>query len=177
LTLESVLYVSGKVQRRPGSNENMNLATGKYEVSASTIVLLNKANLPVIVNDHSILPKEETRLQHRHLDLRRKYLHNNLVTRAKIAKIIRNFLDEKGFIEVETPTLFKPTPEGAREYLVLTRSVGHCYALPQSPQQFKQLLIAGGIEKYYQFARCYRDEPLRSDRQPEFTQATNYFKF
>lgn len=165
---EYVLKVVGTVVER--ENKNPNLATGEIEIKVSDIEILNTSNvLPFELENTTAT--EETRLKYRYLDIRREEIKNNLITRHKITKSIREFLDNEGFIEVETPILNKSTPEGARDYLVPSRIYkGSFYALPQSPQIFKQLLMVGGIEKYYQLSRCFRDEDLRSDRQPEFTQ-------
>ena len=166
---ESVIKATGKVCRREKTNKN--IKTGEIEVIVDTLVLINSANLlPFEITDNTSA-LEDTRLKYRYLDLRRNTLKNNIITRAKIMKSARNFLDNSNFIEIETPILCKSTPEGARDYLVPSRiSRGEFYALPQSPQIFKQLLMVAGFEKYYQIAKCFRDEDLRADRQPEFTQ-------
>ena len=166
---ESVIKVTGRVCKR--ENANKNIKTGEIEVIVDTLVLINSANLlPFEITDNTSA-LEDTRLKYRYLDLRRNTLKNNIITRAKIMKSARNFLDNSNFIEIETPILCKSTPEGARDYLVPSRiSRGEFYALPQSPQIFKQLLMVAGFEKYYQIAKCFRDEDLRADRQPEFTQ-------
>ncbi|KAI9915740.1 hypothetical protein PsorP6_006879 [Peronosclerospora sorghi] len=168
---ESVVQVSGVVRARPSNMCNDNMATGCVEVVVEEIVELNSCEcLPIQVSTSSEAVNEDTRLRHRYLDLRRSALQQNLVIRSQISLAARNFLCSEGFLEIETPTLFKSTPEGAREFLVPTRSEGLFYALAQSPQQYKQLLMVGGLDKYFQFARCYRDEGGRADRQPEFTQ-------
>jgi len=166
---EYVVQVKGKVAKK--LTPNPKLPTGEIEVVLESLVLLNKAETtPFIIADQTDA-LEDTRLEYRYLDLRRPVLQNRLRTRAKIVKIAHEFLDDKGFLEVETPMLNLATPEGARDYLVPSRiHHGAFYALPQSPQLFKQLLMIGGIERYYQIARCFRDEDLRADRQPEFTQ-------
>ena len=166
---ESVIKVTGRVCKR--ENANKNIKTGEIEVIVDTLVLINSANLlPFEITDNTSA-LEDTRLKYRYLDLRRDTLKNNIITRAKIMKSARSFLDNSNFIEIETPILCKSTPEGARDYLVPSRiSRGEFYALPQSPQIFKQLLMVAGFEKYYQIAKCFRDEDLRADRQPEFTQ-------
>lgn len=166
---ESVIKVTGRVSKR--ENANKNIKTGEIEVIVDTLVLINSANLlPFEITDNTSA-LEDTRLKYRYLDLRRDTLKNNIITRAKIMKSARSFLDDNNFIEIETPILCKSTPEGARDYLVPSRiSKGEFYALPQSPQIFKQLLMVSGFEKYYQIAKCFRDEDLRADRQPEFTQ-------
>jgi aspartyl-tRNA synthetase len=168
---EYVVQVQGSVQRRRAGTENANLDTGEIEVRAKSAVILNSAKTPPFyINDESE-PGEVARLKYRYLDLRRERMHANIVLRAKVVQYIRDFLTAKGFIEIETPVLANPTPEGARDYLVPSRvHPGNFYALPQSPQQFKQLLMVAGFERYFQIARCYRDEDLRADRQPEFTQ-------
>lgn len=169
---EWVLQVEGRVHRRPAGNENPNMATGEIEVIAGRITVLNPSRTPpFMVNTDSDLPDENMRLKYRYLDLRRERMTRNLVLRHKVIKFMRDHLDKEGFIEIETPIMFKATPEGARDYLVPSRIYpGQFYALPQSPQQLKQLLMVAGMDKYFQIARCFRDEDLRGDRQPEFTQ-------
>jgi len=171
---ESVIEITGKVRVRPSGTDNAKIATGQIEVLVKGFTVLNHAAvLPFPVDDPEVANKvnEELRLQYRYLDLRRPEMIRNLRLRSKVAIATRRYMDEQGFLEVETPTLFKSTPEGAREFLVPNRrEPGTFYALPQSPQQFKQILMVGGVERYFQLARCYRDEDLRADRQPEFTQ-------
>ena len=171
---ETVLQVSGRVRPRPPESLNERLATGAIEVLAGSLTVLNavKGNLPFPVSVHDEEnTREELRLRHRYLDLRRERMNGNLRLRARTIRAARGFLEEQGFIEVETPVLTRSTPEGARDYLVPSRVCGgEWFALPQSPQLFKQLLMVGGLERYYQVARCFRDEDLRTDRQPEFTQ-------
>ena len=169
LKSESVLKVNGVVMERESKNPNME--TGDIEVELSSIEVLNSsADLPFEITDDTTA-LEDTRLKYRYLDIRRNPIKNNLITRHKIMMAVRKFLDKEDFVEVETPVLCKSTPEGARDYLVPSRvNKGKFYALPQSPQLFKQLLMVGGMERYFQIAKCFRDEDLRSDRQPEFTQ-------
>ncbi|GAA1986345.1 aspartate--tRNA ligase [Isoptericola halotolerans] len=170
-----MLQVSGEVSRRPDGNANPNLATGEVEVIATDVVVLNTSEaLPFQVStalaDTEVIG-EEARLKHRYLDMRRPAQAHALRLRAKVSSAARRVLDARDFVEVETPTLTRSTPEGARDFLVPARlAPGSWYALPQSPQLFKQLLMVGGLERYYQIARCYRDEDFRADRQPEFTQ-------
>ena len=166
---EYVIKVTGVVVKREKSNQNM--ATGEIEIDVKKLEILNKSlELPFEISDDTTA-LEDTRLKYRYLDLRRNSLMNNLMLRHKITMCVRNFLDSEGFIEVETPVLCKPTPEGARDYLVPSRvNKSKFYALPQSPQIFKQLLMVSGVSRYFQIAKCFRDEDLRADRQPEFTQ-------
>jgi len=171
---ESVVSVTGKVRRRPDGTDNTKIPTGEVEIMVQSMEVLNAADvLPFPVDDPETASKvnEELRLKYRYLDLRRPEMMRHLRLRSKVATATRVFMEEEGFLEVETPTLFKSTPEGAREFLVPSRlHPSQAYALPQSPQQFKQILMVSGVEKYFQLARCYRDEDLRADRQPEFTQ-------
>ncbi|MFH1459198.1 MAG: aspartate--tRNA ligase [Candidatus Omnitrophota bacterium] len=168
---EFVICVKGKVNKRPQGTINPKLVTGQIEVHVDNLEILNKANpLPFEINDEREV-NEELRLKYRFLDLRKKRMKENLILRSKVFKIIRDFMDQENFIEVETPILTKSTPEGARDYLVPSRvNPGLFFALPQSPQLFKQILMVSGFDKYYQIAKCFLDEDLRKDRQPEFTQ-------
>lgn len=171
LRSEFCLQIIGTVEARPSGNENSEIATGDIEVIADNVVVLSKsAPLPFPIDD-SINVGEESRLKYRYLDLRRPAAGNILRMRSNVNRLAREVLHERNFVEIETPTLTRSTPEGARDFLVPVRlQPGHWYALPQSPQLFKQLLMVGGMERYYQIARCYRDEDFRKDRQPEFTQ-------
>src|SRR5437867_3871131 len=170
LRREDVIQVSGRVAARPAGTENPNLATGEIEIIPSDLKILNRADdlpFPIDAEPHN----EDLRMTHRYFDLRRSRFSRNLRLRHRAAKATRDYLDSKGFIEVETPILSKSTPEGARDFLLPSRLTrGKFYALPQAPQQYKQLLMVAGVEKYFQIAKCFRDEDLRADRQPEFTQ-------
>ncbi|HSW40382.1 MAG TPA: aspartate--tRNA ligase, partial [Acidobacteriota bacterium] len=169
---EYVIHVKGKVRPRPDGMVNRKMATGEIEVLASSIEIINAARaVPIPIDDDGYRTEEATRLKYRYLDLRRSRLQRNIILRHKTIKFIRDYLDARGFLEIETPMLIKSTPEGARDYVVPSRvQPGKFFALPQSPQQLKQLLMVAGYEKYFQIARCMRDEDLRGDRQPEFTQ-------
>ncbi|MFA9429223.1 aspartate--tRNA ligase [Egicoccus sp. AB-alg2] len=168
---EWVVKVTGTVRERPEGMRNQRLATGDVELAATSIEVLSEAQTPPFPVEDDVEVAEERRLQHRYVDLRRQRMLRNLQVRAQVVSIIRRVMERHGFIDVETPQLTRPTPEGARDFLVPSRlQPGTTYALPQSPQLFKQLLMVSGIERYYQIARCFRDENLRADRQPEFTQ-------
>lgn len=168
---EYVLQVHGEVRVRPAGTANADLPTGDIDVVAHEITILNPSLTPPFYMNKDETVEEARRMQYRYLDLRRPNMQYNIILRHKLVKFIRDYLDEKGFVEIETPILFKTTPEGARDFLVPSRlQPGKFYALPQSPQQLKQLLMVAGYEKYFQIARCFRDEDLRGERQPEFTQ-------
>lgn len=173
LRLEYVVAVWGKVRLRPDGTENAEMETGAVEVVADRLLVLSEAKTPPIyISDKTTANVEEgVRLRYRYLDLRRAEMQSQLITRHRVVQLVRNFLDQNGFLEIETPMLTKSTPEGARDFLVPSRvNPGRFYALPQSPQLFKQLLMVAGFERYFQIVRCFRDEDLRADRQPEFTQ-------
>lgn len=168
---EYVIIASGKLGKRPGGSERSNSLTGAFEIYPDSVELLNTASTPAFQLSEGAKVDESLRLTYRYLDLRREEMHKNLVLRHEVSAAIRNYLNKSGFIEVETPILTKATPEGARDFLVPSRlNPGQWYALPQSPQLFKQTLMISGVDRYYQIARCFRDEDLRADRQPEFTQ-------
>lgn len=170
LRLEYVVAVVGKVEKRSGA-VNENLSTGDIEIIPESLRILSESETPPFPIEENSRTKDEVRLKYRYLDLRRPDLQRNLMMRSKVATLTRQFLSEEGFLEIETPVLVGSTPEGARDYLVPSRvHQGHFYALPQSPQLFKQLLMCAGCDRYYQIAKCFRDEDLRADRQPEFTQ-------
>lgn len=171
LRSEYVVRIKGLVNRRPKGTENPKIPTGEIEIIAKDLEILNKSLTPPYEIAEDINASEETRFKYRYLDFRRRKVYELLLLRHNLYKIIRDFLDKEGFIEVETPFLTKSTPEGARDYLVPSRlNKGDFFALPQSPQLFKQILMIGGIDRYFQIVRCFRDEDLRKDRQPEFTQ-------
>ena len=166
---EFVIQIRGKVIER--SNKNKNIPTGEIEIMVELLTILNTAKLPPFTIEDETDGGDELRMQYRYLDIRRNPVRDNLMLRNKVSLEIRNYLDNKGFLDVETPVLIKSTPEGARDFVVPSRmNQGLFYALPQSPQTFKQLLMVAGIDRYYQIVKCFRDEDLRADRQPEFTQ-------
>lgn len=168
---EYVLGVRGRVEKRPEGMPNAKLATGEIEVMVTELKILNAAKTPAFPVEDTVDVSENLRLKHRHIDLRRPQLQQNIILRHRTSTAVRRYLSENGFLDVETPVLTRSTPEGARDYLVPSRvSPGRFYALPQSPQLFKQLLMISGFDRYYQIVRCFRDEDLRADRQPEFTQ-------
>ena len=168
---EFVLKIRGKVRPRPAGTENANLTTGRIEVLANSLEILNRSETPPFPLESEVEVSEETRLRYRYIDLRRPLMQQRMRLRRDITRHLRNFMDDNGFYEIETPFLTKATPEGARDYLVPSRThPNHFFALPQSPQLYKQLLMISGMDRYYQVVRCFRDEDLRADRQPEFTQ-------
>ena len=171
LRREYCIQIKGKVKARPIGMINQDLSTGEIEIEVKELNLLNKSEVPPFEIDERIEINEDLRLKYRYLDLRRKNMLKNLELRYRMTQIVRNYLDKHNFIDVETPCLTKSTPEGARDYLVPSRvNPQNFYALPQSPQLFKQILMISGYDRYYQIVRCFRDEDLRADRQPEFTQ-------
>jgi len=172
LRTEWVIEIEGQIVKRPENMVNPKIVTGTVEMAAESLVVLSEAEaLPIAVEGDGYDINEEIRMKYRYLDLRRERLKNNFIMRHRVIKLVRDFLDKEGFFEIETPILTKSTPEGARDYIVPSRQEpGMFYALPQSPQQYKQLLMASGMERYFQVAKCLRDEDPRGDRQPEFTQ-------
>ena len=175
---QSVIQVTGSIRIRSEETYNPRLQTGTIELKAESLRVLSQAEQLPFDLDENVSVREDLRLKYRYLDLRRPALYQNLLTRHKLVKVVEDYLDEKGFLNVETPMLCKSTPEGVRDYLVPSRvHPGSFYALPQSPQIYKQLLMVGGIDRYYQIARCFRDEDLRADRQPEFTQVDMEMSF
>ena len=171
LRLEFVIAVRGEVEHRAPETVNSKIATGQIEVAAREIRLLNEAKTPPFMVSDDVEITEEARLKYRYIDLRRPRMQRNMITRHRSTMAIRKYFDEQGFLEIETPMLTKSTPEGARDYLVPSRvHPGEFYALPQSPQIFKQILMIAGLDRYFQIVKCFRDEDLRADRQPEFTQ-------
>ena len=171
LRLETVIHVRGPIVRRPPGTENKELPSGAVEIEAQAVDILNRALPPPFAVNEDGVVDEQLRLRYRYLDLRRQRMARNLQLRHRMAKAIQDFLDDEGFVEIETPVLIRSTPEGARDYLVPSRlKTGHVYALAQSPQLYKQLLMVAGMDRYFQIVRCYRDEDQRADRQPEFTQ-------
>ncbi len=171
LRTEYVISIEGKVRKRPEGTENPSIPTGFVDVMVDKLIILNKAKTPPFQIKDNIDVNEELRLKYRYLDLRRNEMKENLLTRHKIYQVVRNYFDSNNFVEIETPVLMKSTPEGARDFLVPSRlHKGKFYALPQSPQTYKQILMVSGFDRYYQIVKCFRDEDLRADRQPEFTQ-------
>lgn len=169
LSREDVIQIKGKVVER--SNKNFNIPTGEIEIISSSLTVLSKSKTPPFTIENDTDGGDELRMQYRYLDLRREEVREKLITRSKVGSIVRNYLNDNGFLDIETPFLIKSTPEGARDFIVPSRTnPGQFYALPQSPQTFKQLLMVSGFDRYYQIVRCFRDEDLRADRQPEFTQ-------
>ena len=173
---EFVIQVKGKVTER--SSKNLNIPTGEIEIIVSELIVLSESETPPFLIENETDGNEDLRLKYRYLDIRRPKLRDTLIMRAQINKAVREYLDAKDFCEIETPNLIKSTPEGARDFLVPSRLVhGSFYALPQSPQILKQLLMVAGMDRYYQIVRCFRDEDFRGDRQPEFTQVDSEMSF
>ena len=171
LRMEFCIAVEGTVRLRPDSMKNPDMPTGEVEVVAKTVKILSRSEVPPFVIDEKTNASEELRLKYRYLDLRSDTMQRHLALRSRVAYAVREFLVKRDFLEIETPTFIKSTPEGARDYLVPSRLYpGKFYALPQSPQLYKQILMVSGFDRYFQIARCYRDEDARGDRQPEFTQ-------